>query len=58
MGDQASIGSLVAFRVIYFFIPLFIGLPLSLVVEAIFRATKSGSRPQSNGDQRTAVPAG
>jgi hypothetical protein len=44
--------------VIYFFIPLFIGLPLSLVVEAIFRATKSGSRPQSNGDQRTAVPAG
>ncbi len=41
MGDQASIGSLVAFRVIYFFIPFFIGLPLSLVVEAIFRARKA-----------------
>ncbi|MCJ9672612.1 MULTISPECIES: YbhN family protein [unclassified Neorhizobium] len=41
MGDQASIGSLVAFRVIYFFIPFFIGLPLSLVVEAVFRARKA-----------------
>jgi len=41
MGDQASIGSLVAFRVIYFFIPFFIGLPLSLVVEAVFRAKKA-----------------
>jgi uncharacterized membrane protein YbhN (UPF0104 family) len=41
MGDQASIGSLVAFRVIYFFIPFFIGLPLSLIVEAIFRARKA-----------------
>lgn len=41
MGDQASIGSLVAFRVIYFFIPFFIGLPLSLIVEAIFRTRKA-----------------
>jgi uncharacterized membrane protein YbhN (UPF0104 family) len=41
MGDQASIGSLVAFRVIYFFIPLLIGLPLALVVEAIFRTRKA-----------------
>lgn len=41
MGDQASIGSLVAFRVIYFFIPFFIGLPLSLIVEAVFRAQKA-----------------
>jgi uncharacterized membrane protein YbhN (UPF0104 family) len=43
MGDQASIGSLVAFRVIYFFIPFFIGLPLALIVEAVFRARKSRS---------------
>jgi uncharacterized membrane protein YbhN (UPF0104 family) len=43
MGDQASIGSLVAFRVIYFFIPFFIGFPLSLIVEAIFRARKTKS---------------
>jgi len=41
MGDQASIGSLVAFRVIYFFIPFFIGFPLSLIVEAILRARKA-----------------
>lgn len=40
MGDQASIGSLVAFRVIYFFIPFFIGLPLALIVEGVFRARK------------------
>lgn len=42
MGDQASIGSLVAFRVIYFFVPFFIGLPLSLAVEAVFRARRGG----------------
>ncbi len=47
MGDQASIGSLVAFRVIYFFIPFFIGLPLSLIVEAIFRANKIKRQSQS-----------
>ena len=40
MGDQASVGSLVAFRIVYFFIPFFIGLPLALAVEAIFRARK------------------
>lgn len=47
MGDQASIGSLVAFRVIYFFIPFFIGLPLALIVEAIFRARKARRQAQS-----------
>ncbi|WP_018901338.1 YbhN family protein [Rhizobium sp. 2MFCol3.1] len=41
MGDQASIGSLVAFRVIYFFIPFFIGLPLALIAEATFGARKA-----------------
>jgi uncharacterized membrane protein YbhN (UPF0104 family) len=45
MGDQASIGSLVAFRVIYFFIPLAIGIPLALVTEAVFRSRKSHSPP-------------
>ncbi|MCF6370661.1 lysylphosphatidylglycerol synthase transmembrane domain-containing protein [Rhizobium halophilum] len=43
MGDQASIGSLVAFRVIYFFIPMGIGIPLALIVEAVFRARKHQS---------------
>jgi glycosyltransferase 2 family protein len=58
MGDQASIGSLVAFRVIYFFIPLFIGLPLSLVVEAVFKARKGGGEAQAGADTRTvAEPA-
>ena len=45
MGDQASIGSLVAFRAIYFFIPFFIGLPLSLITEAVFRANKRNRSP-------------
>ncbi|AYD00303.1 YbhN family protein [Neorhizobium sp. NCHU2750] len=59
MGDQASIGSLVAFRVIYFFIPLFIGLPLSLAVEALFRARKSRSddRGASNAAGEAMMPA-
>ncbi|MGE7369448.1 lysylphosphatidylglycerol synthase transmembrane domain-containing protein [Neorhizobium sp. NPDC001467] len=48
MGDQASIGALVAFRVIYFLIPLAIGLPLSLVTEAVFRARKSHHAPASS----------
>lgn len=43
MGDQASIGALVAFRVIYFLIPLAIGLPMSLITEAVFRARKGRS---------------
>ncbi|MGI2032053.1 lysylphosphatidylglycerol synthase transmembrane domain-containing protein [Rhizobium panacihumi] len=43
MGDQASIGALVAFRVVYFLIPLAIGLPLSLITEAVFRSRKSRS---------------
>lgn len=55
MGDQASIGSLVAFRVIYFFIPLFIGLPLSLVVEAVFRARKTRGDAGKDGDTRVAA---
>ncbi|WP_105373754.1 lysylphosphatidylglycerol synthase transmembrane domain-containing protein [Neorhizobium huautlense] len=55
MGDQASIGSLVAFRVIYFFIPFFIGVPLSLIVEAVFRARKA-RRASAEGLQ-TSRPA-
>lgn len=43
MGDQASIGSLVAFRVIYFFIPLAIGIPLAVLTEAVFRSRKMRS---------------
>lgn len=60
MGDQASIGSLVAFRVIYFFIPLFIGLPLSLVVEAVFKARKGrngGGAGNSPNVRAAAEPA-
>ncbi|MBW9117667.1 UPF0104 family protein [Rhizobium cauense] len=53
MGDQASIGSLVAFRVVYFFIPFFIGLPLSLIVEGLFRARKSSGNPSSPGPVTT-----
>jgi uncharacterized membrane protein YbhN (UPF0104 family) len=53
MGDQASIGSLVAFRVIYFFIPFFIGLPLALIVEAVFRARK---RTSGEGTSSSATP--
>jgi uncharacterized membrane protein YbhN (UPF0104 family) len=53
MGDQASIGSLVAFRVIYFFIPFFIGLPLALIVEAVFRARKGTS---GEGTSSSATP--
>lgn len=50
MGDQASIGALVAFRVIYFLIPLAIGLPFLLVTEAVFRARKgSTDGAASNG---------
>jgi uncharacterized membrane protein YbhN (UPF0104 family) len=44
MGEQASVGSLVAFRVTYFFIPFLIGLPLALITEAIFRARKARSK--------------
>jgi uncharacterized membrane protein YbhN (UPF0104 family) len=51
MGDQGSIGALVAFRIIYFFIPLFIGLPVSLLAEAMF---KSG-RMNTQGQQIEAV---
>jgi len=34
----ASVGALIAFRVIYFFIPLFIGVPLFLVSEAVLKS--------------------
>ncbi|MBX4950723.1 UPF0104 family protein [Rhizobium binae] len=58
MGDQASIGSLVAFRAIYFFIPFFVGFPLSLIVEGIFRARKArqeaSSAPVSASEAATA----
>lgn len=53
MGDQASIGSLVAFRVIYFFIPFFIGLPLALIVEGVFRARK---RSAGHGASSSVTP--
>jgi glycosyltransferase 2 family protein len=57
MGGQATIGSLVAFRVIYFLIPLFIGLPLSLIVEAVFRARKARDGGSRGGHARAAVEA-
>jgi uncharacterized membrane protein YbhN (UPF0104 family) len=46
MGDQGSIGALVAFRIIYFFIPLLIGLPLSLMAEAMFRSGRMNTQGQ------------
>ena len=49
MGEQASIGALVAFRVIYFFLPFFIALPISLVGEAVFRAAKRRKSESSGG---------
>jgi glycosyltransferase 2 family protein len=58
MGSDASIGALVAFRVIYFFVPLFIGLPLSLIVEAAFRAGKARRSRETSGDgMPVAAPA-
>ncbi|WJR67558.1 YbhN family protein [Neorhizobium sp. CSC1952] len=57
MGDAASIGSLVAFRVIYFFIPLFIGLPLSLIVEAVFRVRKAKRQSQDGLSLSEVAPA-
>ena len=35
--SSASIGALVAFRVLYFFVPLTIGVPTLLVTEAYYR---------------------
>lgn len=58
MGDQASIGSLVAFRVIYFLIPLAIGIPVALVTEAVFRARKRSSAGASTGSLQKAGSAG
>ncbi|MCJ8519103.1 uncharacterized membrane protein YbhN (UPF0104 family) [Pseudorhizobium tarimense] len=49
MGDKASIGSLVAFRVIYYFIPLAIGIPLALVTEAVFKSRKGNGSPPVAG---------
>ena len=46
MGDQGSIGALVAFRIIYFFIPLLIGLPLSLLAEAMFKSGRMNTQGQ------------
>lgn len=60
MGDQASIGSLVAFRVIYFFIPFFVALPISMVGEVVFRATRRRKAEVENGHERNgalAIPA-
>ena len=46
IGEQASIGALVAFRVIYFFIPFFVALPISLIGEAVFRARKGRDKTE------------
>lgn len=46
MGDQGSIGALVAFRIIYFFIPLLIGLPVSLIAEAMFKSGRMNTQGQ------------
>jgi uncharacterized membrane protein YbhN (UPF0104 family) len=43
--NTASIGALVAFRVLYFFIPLMVGIPTFLVSEAYFR--RQPARPIS-----------
>ncbi|MFN7024102.1 MAG: UPF0104 family protein, partial [Pseudorhizobium sp.] len=51
MGNQASIGSLVAFRVIYFFIPLVIGIPLALATEAVFKSRKRRSSSAIAGSE-------
>lgn len=37
MGDGGTIGALVAFRAIYFFIPLLFGIPLGLIAEALMK---------------------
>ncbi|MFD1744343.1 YbhN family protein [Rhizobium helianthi] len=52
MGEQATIGALIAFRVIYFFIPFFIALPISLIGEAVFRANKGKSEAKKENDLR------
>jgi uncharacterized membrane protein YbhN (UPF0104 family) len=39
----AAIGALIAFRVLYFFVPLMIGLPTFLISEAYYR--RQGSKP-------------
>jgi hypothetical protein len=57
MGDQASIGALVAFRVIYFFIPFFIALPISLIGEAVFRAAKRRKGEADRGHEHDTTPA-
>jgi glycosyltransferase 2 family protein len=57
MGDQASIGALVAFRVIYFFIPFFIALPVSLIGEAVFRAAKHKTERHGDRDDADVPPA-
>lgn len=49
--QAGSIGALVAFRVLYFFIPLAIGLPLLGLSEAVFR-----SRPRTSSKQPTGNP--
>jgi glycosyltransferase 2 family protein len=42
---SASIGALVAFRVLYYFIPLLIGVPVFLISEAYFRRLPAASTP-------------
>jgi uncharacterized membrane protein YbhN (UPF0104 family) len=49
--QAGSIGALVAFRVLYFFVPLAFGLPLLAISEMVFRA-----RPQHSKQRRDAGP--
>jgi uncharacterized membrane protein YbhN (UPF0104 family) len=49
--QAGSIGALVAFRVLYFFVPLAFGLPLLAISEMVFRA-----RPQHSKQRRDARP--
>ena len=57
MGEQASIGALVAFRVIYFFIPLAIALPVSLISEGVFRAAKARKKETDAAPLNAAAPS-
>ncbi len=45
----ASIGSLVAFRVLYYFVPLLIGAPLFLLTEILARREGPG-RSEPSGE--------
>lgn len=48
--QAGSIGALVAFRVLYFFIPLAIGLPALAISEAVFRMRRARTSKKPAGD--------